>query len=371
MSEKLSDYRDEIDKIDKELIKLFEKRMNIVLKVAKYKKKNNLNILHKNRENEVLTKNLKQVENKYLKPYVENFLIDLMSVSKQYQKNNIDENDNKSCLKLGYQGEVGSFSEEALTQYFGENENKNNYKEFEDVFKAIKNDEIKYGILPIENSLTGSISEIYDYLNKYELYIVGEKKLKIKHNLIGLKSSKKENIKTIYSHIQGFMQSSKYLESFPECDKIPYYNTATSVKYVAKKQNENYAAIGSKRAAETYGLKILDENINNINDNYTRFIIIGKKIENNTNCDKMTISFSVPNIAGALYDKLKIFAKHKINMRKIESRPIGDGTFSYLFYVDLDGNLNDTDVKDSIKEFTAVIDKYKLLGCYKRDDLQI
>lgn len=372
MSDKLIQCRNRIDEIDKELMKLFEERMNVVLGVAQYKKENNMSIFHRDREKQVIEKNLNKVENEELRPYAEEMLHALMDISKEYQQSKIGIMEiplsKGTEIKLGFQGEKGSFSEEALIAYFGETCETFNYEEFEDVFQALKFKKIDYGVLPIENSSTGSIADIYDLLNKYGFHIVGEKKLRIEHNLLGIKGTRIEDIEEIYSHFQGFEQSSEFLKGFRYCNKIPYYNTAISAKFVSEENDSSKAAIGSKRAGKLYGLEVLKEGINNIKENYTRFVIIGRELESNDLCDKMTISFSLPNTVGSLYDKLRIFSDNGVNMIKIESRPICDGTFTYLFYIDIDGNIKDESIKTILDYLRDSISDYRILGCYKRED---
>lgn len=370
MVDKLIQSRDKIDDIDKELMKLFEERMNIVAGVAQYKIENDLPVFHKDRENQVIEKNLNRIKNEKIAPYAEKMLHSLMDISKNYQKDIIGLTEiplsKEREIKVGFQGEKGSFSEEALIQYFGDRCETKNYSEFEDVFEALKFKDIDYGVLPIENSSTGSITDIYDLLNKFGYYIVGERNLKIEHNLLGLKGCKISDIKEVYSHLQGLEQSSEFIKSIEDCKKIPYYNTAISAKYVKEQGDLTKAAIGSKRAAEIYGLEILKPAINNIKINYTRFVIIGRELECNEICNKMTLSFTLPNTAGSLYDTIKIFAENNVNMNKIESRPIGDGTFSYLFYVDIDGNFKDNAVKNTLYNLRERISDYRVLGCYKK-----
>lgn len=268
---------------------------------------------------------------------------------------------------IGYQGTLGSFSEEALVKYFGETSNKKNYMEFEDVFKALEEKEIDYGILPIENTTTGSITKVYDLLKEYGFFIVGETLIKIEHNLLGFKDTKISELKEIYSHSQGFEQSSKFLSSLKgDIKLIPYHNTAVSVQYVSKSSDKTKAAIGSKRASKVYGLEILAEAINNYKNNYTRFIVIGRKLENSEECNKISISFSLGNRPGDLYKELKTFHDNDINMIKIESRPIGNGTFNYYFYIDIDGNIDNGNIRKSLEIINNNTKEYKLLGGYRR-----
>ncbi|MPQ44588.1 prephenate dehydratase [Clostridium tarantellae] len=365
----LNKCREKIDEIDKELIRLFEERMEIVLKVAKYKQEKKLPVFNKKREEQVIIKNLNGINNDEIKPYVKEMLHSLMDISKKYQCKKIGLREiplNKSNeIKIGFQGLEGSFSEEALIAYFGEGYETCSYEKFEEVFEGLKYRNIDYGILPIENSSTGSITEIYDLLKKYGFYIVGETKIKIEHNLLGIKGTKIKEINEVYSHPQGFEQSSEYLKTL-DCINIPYYNTAISAKYVKDNNNFNKGAIGSKRAAKIYGLEVLKEGINNVKENFTRFIIVGKNLESNEVCNKMTISFTLPNESGSLYNQLRVFSEANINLIKIESRPVGDGTFSYIFYIDIEGNIKDIVVKKVLEKVSELTCQFRILGCYKK-----
>lgn len=364
--------RARIDEIDEKLMALFEERMNIVLDVAKYKKANGLPIFHKDREEQVIAKNLNRIKNPKIVSHAEDMLHSLMDISKNYQCENIGIRENPLAkgkeVTIGYQGVPGSFSDEALEKYFGEGYDSKNFEEFEDVFEALKYKAIDYAVLPIENSTTGSITKNYDLLKKYGFHIVGEVLVKIEHNLIGLKDGTIEDIEEIYSHSQGFEQSSEFLSTLKSSiKKIPYHNTATSVKYVSECKDLKKAAIGSSKAAKLYGLKILKPSINNALENYTRFIIIGRDFESNELCNKITISFTLDNKAGNLYKELKAFSDFNINMRKIESRPIGNGSFDYYFYIDIDGNINDDNINNALKIVEENTKDYRLLGAYKRE----
>ena len=261
---------------------------------------------------------------------------------------NISTNKNKRELrniKIGYQGVKGSFSEEAMIKYFGESHTTIDYEEFEDVFVALKNNEIDYGILPIENSCTGAITTVYDLLVKYGLYIVGEECIKIDQNLIGVKGSKLEDIKEIYSHPQGFEQSSEFLSKQNNLKLIPFHNTAISAKYISELNDKSKAAIASLRAAKIYGLDVIEKEINDKDNNHTKFIIVGRKLESSKECNKITVVFSLDDKAGTLYNLLRHFAENNINMIKIESRPSKDQPWQYLLYVDFEGNIENEDVK--------------------------
>lgn len=381
----LSECRNEIDKIDKELVELFEKRMNVAINVAEYKIENNIPIFNGAREAEVIEKNINRLNNKEYSKLTEKFFTHLMELSRSLQadiiegnnkngkmvdsiEENISTNENKRDLKnikIGYQGVKGSFSEEAMIKYFGENHTTTDYEEFEDVFVALKNKEIDYGILPIENSSTGAITTVYDLLVEYGLYIVGEECIKIDQNLIGVKGSKLEDIKEIYSHPQGFEQSSEFLSKQNNLKLIPFHNTAISAKYISELNDKSKAAIASLRAAKIYGLDVIQKEINDKDNNHTKFVIVGRKLESSKECNKITVVFSLDDKAGTLYNLLRHFAENNINMIKIESRPSKNEPWQYLLYVDFEGNIENEDVKKAIKLIEEKSEYFKLLGCYE------
>lgn len=358
-------YRDEIDNIDKELISLFEKRMDIAKKVAEYKKNNNLPILNEEREKEVILKNVNLLENKEYSKATQAFFEKIMEISREIQEDLIN-SDEVEAVRIGYQGVKGSFSEEALIKYFEKYDEVKNYEEFIDVFEALKKDEIKYGVLPIENSYTGAITEVYDLLVKYNFYIVGEECIKINQHLLGIKDGSINRIEEIYSHPQGFAQSKSFLNTLDNVKLIPYHNTAISAKYVSESKDITKAAIGSRRASEIYNLDILKENINDNKDNHTKFIIIGKKLRYDMECNKISVVFSLEDRAGTLYNLLRYFAENNINMMKIESRPNKDESWKYLLYVDFEGNLDNTFVKSALNLIEKNSIYFKIIGNYKR-----
>lgn len=267
-------------------------------------------------------------------------------------------------IKVGFQGVSGSFSEEALFKYFPNDVDTKNYEQFEDVFIGLDAGEIHYGVLPIENSSTGAINTVYDLLNEYACYIVGETAVRPIQNLLGIKGASLSDIEEVYSHPQGFEQGKKFLSNY-NWHLIPYYNTAKSAEYIRDLGKKNIAAIASKKAAELYGLDILAENINNNQNNTTRFVIIGKQLKVNNMCDKVSIVFSTKHQAGALYNTLKHFAEHNINLLKIESRPVQHTPWEYYFYIDFEGNIEDAAIKSAIEEMKAACHHFKLLGNYK------
>ncbi|MBY2478252.1 prephenate dehydratase [Clostridioides difficile] len=393
--EDLTRYRNEIDDIDKELIQLFEKRMNTVLEIAKHKMKNNTTIFQKDREEKVLSKAVDNLDNKGYSQETIQFFNSIMEISRGLQKRIMDDDReeksecnlnssnekfdlsninkyktlkyeiNKKNILVGFPGISGSFTEEALNKFFNKKISKKQFKEFEDVFIALKNKEIDYGIIPIENSSTGAISETYDLLRKYGFYIVGEECIKIDQNLIGIKGTKLEDIKEIYSHPQGIGQSSEFLKQNSNWKLIPFNNTATSAELVKKLQDKTKAAIASKKAANIYGLEIISPCINDITNNYTRFVVISNQIHIDEESNKMSIVFSVEHEAGKLYKVLGYFAENNINMTKIESRPIQNASWRYFFYIDFECSIYNPKVYNLLELIENNTAYFKFIGVYK------
>ncbi|QUH29666.1 prephenate dehydratase [Vallitalea guaymasensis] len=270
-----------------------------------------------------------------------------------------------SLLRVGFQGVKGAFGEEALYNYFGEEVHTIAVKNFEDICTSLESGTIEYGVLPIENSSTGAISDVYDLINKYECHIVGETHVKVNHNLMGIKGCKMEDIEEVYSHPQAFEQSKNYLNNY-KWKLVPYYNTAKSAEYIMKQGNKKIAAIGSKKAAQLYNLDILASNINSNNTNTTRFIILGKKLMVNEDCNKISVVLSTEHKAGALYHVLKHFAENNINMLKIESRPRGNTPWEYNFYIDFEGNINNDIIRKALEKMSKDCHHFKILGNYKQ-----
>lgn len=373
----LEDYRKEIDNIDKELAALFEKRMDMVLKVAQYKKENKVEIFHKNREDIVLKKAVDNLKNKDYSDEIVKFFNATMEIGKGLQRRKIEQGKKLAEIeikrteidkgkKIGFPGVIGSFTEEAAIKFFGDDSNRISYEGFSDIFKGIELGEIDYGILPIENSSTGAISENLDLLRNYGFYIVGEECIRIDQNLVGIKGARVEDITEIYSHPQGIEQSSDFLRGYQHWKMIPFHNTATSAKLIKDLSDKTKAAIASKRAAKIYGLEIIKECINNQRDNYTRFIIISKELNVVNDADKVSVVFSLENEAGTLYRLLSHFAENNINMIKIESRPMKDSSWKYFLYVDFEGHIESEEVINALKLIERNSAYFKLLGAYEK-----
>lgn len=366
----LEQCRREIDEIDQQLIKLFEQRMNVSKDVVTYKLAHGMEIFQPEREKAVIEKNADRIENPDLREYARNFVQDVMDVGKSYQATFIPLDNlynlaapKRENIKVGYAGVPGAFAYQAMIEYFGNEENIN-YVNFRDVFEALKNDEIDYGIVPLENSSTGAINDNYDLVRDYDFYIVGEHSICISQHLLGIKGSKLEDIKEVYSHPQGIQQSAEFLRNHPQMTPQNYSNTAAAAKYISECNDFSKGAIASKAAAKLYNLAILEENINNEKTNNTRFIVFSKQLEDHQNTDRVSIVFTLQHKVGALYGVLKAIKDHQINLSRIESRPIKDKRWQYYFYIDFEGSLHDDNVKLALEQMKTNCLTLRVLGNY-------
>ena len=366
----LEQCRREIDEIDQQLIKLFEQRMNVSKDVVTYKLAHGLEIFQPEREKAVIEKNAARMMNPELADYARNFMQDVMDVGKSYQATFIPLNNlynlaapKRENIKVGYAWVPGAFAHQAMLEYFGNVEN-TNYVNFRDVFEALKNAEIDYGIVPLENSSTGAINDNYDLVRDYDFYIVGEHSVCISQHLLGIKGAKIENIKTVYSHPQGIQQSADFLRNNPQMLSQDFSNTAAAAKYVSECNDLSKGAIASKVAAKLYDLEVLQENIHNEKTNNTRFIIFAKHLEDHPQTDRVSIVFTLQHKVGALYGVLKAIKDHQINLSRIESRPIKDKRWQYYFYIDFEGSLHDDNVKLALEQMKTNCLTLRVLGNY-------
>lgn len=361
--DKLNSLRNSIDSIDKQLVQLFEERINIVKKIGDYKKENEVPIENKNREEYVIDKNSKYLKDKTLESYLKEFLQKIMDISKDVQKDDLLKLKEDNKIKVGFQGQKGSFSEAALNKYF-QKVDKICVNSFEELFKAVESNKVDYGVVPIENSSTGGISEVYDLLKKYDVFIVGEVSLKVQHNLLGVKDSLLDNIKEVYSHPQALEQSKEFLKKYPNIKLVSYKNTASSAHLISMKKDKTVAAIASINAAKMYNLQVLKKDIHHNQNNHTRFIVIKNKLDINEKANKISMLIDTNHEAGELFNILKYFANNKINMLKIESRPILNKSWEYSFYIDIEGNIQDHSVIKAIEAIKESGNYFKLIGNY-------
>ncbi len=267
--------------------------------------------------------------------------------------------------KVAFQGEKGAYSEIASKKLFGEKISTSPSFSFDEVFRKVKNGDVNFGIIPVENSLTGIIFETYDLLLKYSLTIVGEANLKINHQLISNKNYKLNQIKKIYSHPQALSQCSEFIKSLKNAEPVPAYDTAGSALLFKDEKHEAIAAIASMEAAKLYNLKILKRDIQNNKENFTRFLAISKKkINRKFGKPKTSICFELKNMTGVLFKALSVFALRDIDLLKIESRPIPHKPFEYIFYVDLVGSLEDSKIKLALNHLSEISISITKFGTY-------
>lgn len=377
MIQDLSVTREEIDKVDKEIVELIEKRMDLALEVAKYKMSTGKPIYDRQRELEKLERLGGMASSEFNAKSVQELFSQIMSVSRRYQYSVIGDRDKvidgiftqKEKLeisvdtKVAYAGVPGAFAEMAMVDYFGENIEAVNVKEFRDVANLVSEGKADYGVLPIENSSAGFVNGIYDLLDRYQLSIIGEQKVKVNQCLLGIPGTELSDIKTVFSHPQGLMQAREYLED-KDWKEVSMNNTAVSAKKVHDDGDKSQVAIASERAAKLYGLAVLNPKLNVSENNTTRFVIVSNKKEYVKNANKVSISFSLPHKSGTLYNILAHFIFNNVNMTSIESIPLSGRQWEYCFFVDFEGNLSDSAVKNALKGIMAETEEFRILGCF-------
>ena len=267
-------------------------------------------------------------------------------------------------LTIAYQGEPGAFSEQAARAYFGPRARLLPMESFKEVFEYSMTHPSGFGVVPLENSVFGSVHQNYDLLLKHHLHIVGELKLRIQLHLMAMPGVSQRAISTIYSHPQALGQCEEFLRSAKNVNTIAYYDTAGAAKMIRTEHRHDAAAIASERAAKTYGLSILRRNIESNHHNYTRFIILSKKPGPLKNAQKTSLVFAVKDVAGALFKALAVFALREINMLKIESRPHLGKPWEYLFYLDIEGTPAEEHVRQALNHLSELTRFVRVLGAY-------
>ena len=372
----LLELRNQIDAIDKNIVDLYEQRMEIS-KVAEYKIETGKKVFDKVREEQKLTTLKGLAHNDFNKHGIVELFEQIMSMSRKLQYQMLSEKgalgklpfigvDELDTVKarVVFQGADGAYSQAAMMKYFGDKINSFHVDTFRDAMSAIDEGSADFAVLPIENSTAGIVSEIYDLLVEFENYIVGEQVIKIEHCLMGLPGAKLEDIKTVYSHPQSLMQSARYLNEHPSWKQISMQNNAFAASKVKEDGDISQAAIASEHAADIYGLEILKKGVNDCSSNSTRFIIVTNQKIFKKDATKVSICFELPHESGSLYHMLSHFIYNNLNMNKIESRPIEDRNWEYRFFIDFDGNLADSSVKNALRGLRDEARNMKILGNY-------
>lgn len=368
--------RDQIDAIDKQIVELYEKRVEVCKEVAEYKIETGKKVFDKVREAEKIEKVKSMASTEFNKHAVQELFEQIMSISRKMQYQLLAEHGCISKLpfiatgdlgtkqaRVVFQGAEGAYSQAAMNQYFGKEIKSFHVDTFRDAMSAIEEGSADFAVLPIENSTAGIVNEIYDLLTEFENYIVGEQIIKIEHCLMAVPGTKISDIKTVYSHPQSLMQSSNYL-SKTGWQQISMKNNAFAAQKVKEDSLLNQAAIASETAAEIYGLEILEKGVNNLKENSTRFIIVTNQKIFKEDAKKISICFEVPNESGSLYHMLSHFIYNNLNMTKIESRPLEGRNWEYRFFIDFEGNLADSAVKNALRGLREEARNMKILGNY-------
>ncbi|HCI63637.1 MAG TPA: bifunctional chorismate mutase/prephenate dehydratase [Clostridiales bacterium] len=374
----LTEIRQEIDGIDRELVRLFCARMNLSAQVADYKKANNLPIFVPARERAILQR-VAELAGPDMENYTRVLYSMLFELSRSYQsKRNGELSPLYQAISqaiehtpklfpqnpiVACQGVEGAYSQIACEKIF-KSPLIMYFKSFDAVFNAIEQGMCQYGILPIENSTAGSVTKVYDLMIRHNFYIVRTFRLKIDHNLLANPGAALSDIKTIYSHEQAINQCGDFLRSLTGVHIVPVENTALASEMVAKSGSREVAALSSRSCAELYGLQCLAASVQDRGNNRTRFICISKHLEIYPGADKTSIMMVTPHKPGALYKVLARLYTLGINVTKLESRPIPDREFEFMFYFDLETSIYSEEYVQLMCELDELCEEFKYLGSY-------
>ena len=372
----LSELRVKIDEIDEKIVELYEQRMEISKQVAEYKIGVGKKVFDKQRELEKLARVKALTHNEFNSHGIEELFEQIMSMSRKLQYQLLAEHGSLGKLpfigvdeleigkaRVVFQGAEGAYSQAAMMQYFGDAVNSFHVETFRDAMNAIDEGSADFAVLPIENSTAGIVSEIYDLLQEYENYIVAEQIIRIEHCLLAVPGAKLSDIKAVYSHPQSLMQSSRFLQEY-DWQQISMQNNAFAAKKVADEGDKTQAAIAGEHAGKIYGLEVLKKGVNHSGTNSTRFIIVTNQKIFRKDAKKISICLEVPHESGSLYHILSHFIYNNLNMTKIESRPIEGRNWEYRFFIDFEGNLSDSAVKNALRGLRDEARNMKILGNY-------
>ena len=375
----LGDIRVEIDQVDKEILNLFNKRMELACQVAEYKIATGKKVYDKEREDAKLEKLSSYVDDDFSEQAVKELYTQIMSISRKKQFailqergvsfdtgfTQVDEFDFSDAI-VCFQGVQGAYSQLAMLAFF-DDEMKDSFHVdlWRDAMDAISTGKADYAVLPIENSLAGSIEENFDLLSEYNVAIIGEQILKVDHALLGVKGATINDIKTVYSHPKAIAQCENYIRKYHiDWDVKNLRNTAMSAQKIQDDGDKTQAAIGSKYNAVLYNLDILEESIQDDKNNETRFIIVSKDKKYKKSADKISLCLEISHEPGSLYRILSNLIFNGINMNRIESRPIKGVNWQYRFFIDIDGNLNDEAVRNALTGLKEECVSIRVLGNY-------
>lgn len=374
----IKECREEIDRIDQEIVKKFDERMRVAEKIGAYKKEHNRPITDLIREREKID-DITNLASEDMASYVRLLYFTIMEMSKDHQRktlkmdsslvkeitNALNKTERVFPAKavVACQGVPGAYSQQACEKVF--KMPKIVYmKNFNGVFAAIEQGLCQYGILPLENSTAGSVNQIYDLMMEHNFYIVKSMKMKIDHSLLAMPGVKKEEIKEVFSHEQAILQCEEYLKNMPGVKVTICENTAEAAKKVAQSGRKDVAALASYVCGQLYGLECVEEGIQDNGNNYTRFICISKKMEIYPGADKTSLMMVLPHKPGALYNVLSRFYSLGLNLLKLESRPIPNRDFQFMFYFDLECQVYSEEFIRLMSQLEELSNEFRYLGSY-------
>lgn len=374
----LSEIRKRIDAIDTQICDLFSQRMQCTHEVAEYKRANNKPVLDRGRERAKLADVASKVPEP-LRDYSQVLFNLIMEISRAQQsaENNQDSplagqiaravSDTPALFPqsafVACQGVEGAYSQHAADRLF-KHATINYFEEFEGVFRAVDQGFCKYGVLPVENSTAGTVNQVYDLMMRHKFSIVRSVRIKVDHNLLALPGAKLEGIRDIYSHQQAINQSRRFLDSLPNVTVHVAENTAAAAKMVAESGRTDVAALSSRSCAELYNLVALARNVQDSDANYTRFACIAKDLEIYPGADRTSLMVVTKNDPGSLYKVLARFYALDINLVKLESRPIPNSDFDFMFYFDVECPVAAPEFASLIASLDDVCEEYRYLGSY-------
>lgn len=373
----LSACRNELDQIDQQMVKLFERRMAVCGQVAAAKIESGKAVYDGAREKQKLEAVEAMAHGAFNQTAVRELFSQMMTISRRFQYRLLAEHGCSTELgfervealhtqgaRVVYQGVEGAYSHGATWKYFGEAVDAYHVASFEDAMKEVQEERADFAVLPIENSSAGAVVDMYDLLVRYQNYIVAEIFLPVSHALLAGPDAELSDIRTVYSHPQALMQCSEYLNVRKQWQQITLTNTAVAARKVWEDKDKTQAAVASETAGRLYGLKVLKASIQNNQGNTTRFVILAKKPVYRADALKVSLCFELPHQSGTLYNMLGHFIFNQVNMVMIESRPIPGRNWEYRFFVDIEGNLEDSAVVNALKGIGEEALHMRILGNY-------
>ena len=360
---KLEIAREKINKIDEQMAKLFSERMQAVKLVAEHKKENGLPVVDSSREQAVIEKNSKLIDDEEIRSYYVGFIKNNIDLSKQYQHKILE------GQKIAYSGVEGAFANIAAKRVFPDGLI-SSYSDFNEAYNSVVNGECDCAVLPIENSYAGEVSQVMDLMFNGSLYINGVYGLKINQNLLGVDGANIKDIKTVISHPQALSQCNEYIKK-NNFEKQEEKNTAVAAKRVANLNDKSVAAIASFETAELYGLNVIDHDINESDGNTTKFAVFSRVQNQNVNKkdNRFLLLFTVKHEAGALAKAVNVIGKYGFNMSALRSRPMKDLAWQYYFYVEAEGDETSLEGKKMLKELSKHCDKLKVVGHFSLENI--